>query len=554
MIFKKGTVLKKSILLFAIISLFCFINNTYTQTSDWLWAKNAGGIDTDLSVSVAVDASGNVYVAGFFQSPVITFGSYTLMNEGLGDMFLAKYDAGGNVLWAKSVGGIDNDYAHSVAVDASGNAYVTGNFYSSNITFGSYTLTNAASCDMFLAKYDANGDVLWAKSAGGTDCDYAHSVVTDVSGNAYVTGSFESPTITFDSYTLTNAGSSDMFLAKYDADGNILWAKRVGGTGSDYMLSIAVDASENAYVTGYFYSPAITFGSHTLTNTGYFDIFLAKYDAGGNVLWAKSAEGTGFDYAYSVAVDASGNAYVTGHFNGTTITFGSYTLTNEGFFDIFLAKYDAGGNVLWAKSGEGLNYDYAYFVALDASGNAYVTGTFESPVLTFDSFPLTNVGNVDIFLAKYDSGGNVRWAKSVGGAGDDYAYSIAVDASGNVEVTGFFDSPNIIFGSTTLTNTVTNGSDTFLAKLSTITGINDANHSLNISMFPNPAIDKITIDISVESDKSNLTIINTQGHEFLQQEITGSTTTIDISGLKSGVYFVKLLNDRTMKVKKFVKR
>jgi hypothetical protein len=331
--------------LYTIIMALVVSANTFAQAPNCLWAKSAGGTDVDYGRSVTTDASGNVYVMGYFYSPTITFGTTTLTNAGTtgySDMFIAKYDAAGNVLWAKSAVGIDSDRGYSVTTDASGNVYVTGSFDSPTITFGTTTLTNAGYTDIFIAKYDAAGNVLWAKSEGGTSYDEGYSVATDASGNVYVTGYFIS-SITFGTTTLSNAGEEDMFIAKYDAAGTVLWAKSEGGTSNDYFRSVSTDASGNVYVTGYFYSPTITFGTTTLTNAGGFDIFIAKYDAAGNVLWAKSAGGTDDDLGYSVTTDASGNVYVTGSFDSPTITFGTTTLTNAGSVDMFIAKYDGTG-------------------------------------------------------------------------------------------------------------------------------------------------------------------------------------------------------------------
>ena len=365
-----------------------------------LWAKSTGGTSYDKAISIAVDASGNAYLAGYFNSPTLTFGLTSLTNAGTYDLFLAKYDSNGNVLWAKKAGGTGDDYATSVAMDTSGNAYVVGWYASPTITFGSTTLTNVGYHDLFLSKYDANGNILWAKSAGGTSADRAYSVSVDALGNSYVAGFFGSPTITFGSTILTNAGIYDIFLAKYDANGNILWAKSAGGTGTDRAYSVSVDALGNSYVAGFFNSPTLTFGSTSLINMGSYDIFLTKYDANGNILWAKKAGGTSDDETFSVAVDTSGNSYVAGWFASLTITFGSNTLTNVGSSDLFLAKYDTNGNVIWAKSAGGTNYDYTYSVTVDASGNSYVAGYFKSPTITFVSPALTNAGGYDMFIVK----------------------------------------------------------------------------------------------------------------------------------------------------------
>jgi hypothetical protein len=283
---------------------------------------------------------------------------------------------------------------------------VSGYYNCGTLNIGSSTLTNAGKNDLFLAKYDANGNVLWAKSAGGKKDDEGNSITIDVSGNIYLAGWFSSPEINFGSAVLINVGSDDIFLAKYDSNGNVLWAKSVGGTFSDGAYSAAVDASGNVYIAGVFNSIILNFGSTKLVNAGSDDIFLAKYDATGNVLWAKSVGGTGDDKANSIVVDASGSIYITGYFYSPTINLGSFVLTNAGLSDLFLAKYDTHGNSLWAKSVGGINRDFSHSVTVDLLGNIYVAGEFESPTISFDSNLLTNTGRFDIFLAKLSSNRN----------------------------------------------------------------------------------------------------------------------------------------------------
>ena len=226
-----------------------------------------------------------------------------------------------------------------------------------------------------------------------------------------------------------------------------LWARNAGGSSSDYCNSIAVDVNGNSYVTGSFQGSA-TFGSTTLTTVGYDDIFVAKLDSNGNWLWARNAGGSSPDFGYGIAVDASGNSYVTGYFGGTTATFGSTTLTTNGGYDIFVAKLDSNGNWLWARNAGGGNPDFGYGIAVDASGNTYVTGYIQSTTANFGSNTLTNSGSNDIFVAKLDSNGNWVWAKNAGGTKNDYGQGIAIDANGNSYITGYFDT-SATFGSTT---------------------------------------------------------------------------------------------------------
>jgi hypothetical protein len=238
---------------------------------------------------------------------------------------------------------------------------------------------------------DSGGNFLWAKRAGGTSSDESKGIAVDSSGNAYITGEFQG-TAVFGATTLTSAGQSDTYMAKVDSGGNFLWAKRAGGTNQDYVNGIAVDSSGNAYITGHFEGIA-EFGATTLTSAGNNDTYIAKVDSGGNFLWAKSTVGVG-----GIAVDSSGNAYITGSFWNTAV-FGATTLTSAGHPDIYIAKVDSGGNFLWAKRAGGYGTDVGAGIAVDSSGNAYVTGLFEDTAV-FGATTLTSAGGTDIFIWK----------------------------------------------------------------------------------------------------------------------------------------------------------
>jgi len=366
-------------------------------------------------------------------------------------------------LCTKKAGGTYDDYGYGIAVDACGNSYITG-YFKGLATFGSTTLTSNGDYDIFVAKLDSNGNWLWAKNAGGTYDDEGYGIAVDASGNSYVTGYF-ADSATFGSITLTGYGYYDIFVAKLDSSGNWLWAKNAGGIYADSGYGIAVDASGNSYVTGYFRSgvymeDGATFGSFYLLGYGLNDIFVAKLDSSGNWLWVRNAGSSANEFGYGIAVDASGNSYVIGSF-GNYAVFGSTVLTGSGGADIFITKLDSSGYWLWAKNAGGTSDDYGNGIAVDDSGNSYVIGDFYSNA-TFGSTTLTSNGGYDIFIAKLDSSGNWLWAQNAGGTYHDYGYGIAVDASGNTYVTGGFEG-TATFGSTTLTSN--GGYDIFIAKL-----------------------------------------------------------------------------------------
>ena len=376
---------------------------------------------------------------------------------------LALFAQNEDWLWAKQAGGISGDKGYSIAVDAYGNSYITG-YFRESATFGTTTLTSSSDygSDIFVAKMDINGNWLWAKQAGGTDYHGGYGIAVDANGNSYVTGYF-SGSATFGTTTLTSSGYDDIFVAKLDSSANWLWAKQAGGTSSDIGYGIAVDAYGNSYVTGYFKSSSCSFGTITLTSSGYEDIFVAKLDINGNWLWAKQAGGTSEDGGTSIAVDANGNSYVTGSFKESA-NFGTTTLTSSGSWDIFVAKIDHNGNWLWAKQAGGTDNDGGISIAVDDNGNSYVTGGFYGSSCSFSTITLINssIEYSDIFVAKIDYNGNWLWAKQAGGTGYDAGYGIAVDTNGNSYVTGEFDG-SATFGTTTFTSS--GGSDIFVAKL-----------------------------------------------------------------------------------------
>jgi len=477
--------MKKQLLLVAVITSYAV--QTFSQSPNWLWAKSAVGAATDEGLSISTDASGNVYATGYFFSPSLTFGTTTLTNasNGTADIFLVKYDASGNVIWAKSAGGVNSDKGLSVSADASGNVLVTGPFYSPSITFGTTTLINTDnsgnSADIFVVKYDANGNVLWAKSAGGTSYEYGNSISTDANGNVLVTGYFDSPSITFGTTTLTNSGSStDIFILKYDANGNLLWAKSAGGTNLDGGYGVSTDANGNVFIAGIFLSPSINFGSTTLTNvsSGNADIFVVKYDANEMYYGQKKAGGTAYDRVTGISVDVNGNVLITGYFNSSSIAFGTTTLTNTD-----------------------------------------IMGT-----------------TPDIFIVKYDSNGNLLWAKSAGGTGGmsfDEGNAISTDVNGNVLVTGRFGSSSLTFGTTTLTNADNTGNtdDIFVVKF---------NQNGNVVWAKSIGGSNVDIGNSIAADVSGNVLVT---GPFYSPSITFGTTNLintDNTGFSSDIFVAKL--------------
>lgn len=440
-------------------------SNTVTSGSDFqvvVDAVKAGGSDFESAHSVAVDGSRNSLVTGSFQGTV-SFGSSTLTSAGSEDIFIAKYNSLSELVWVRQVGGLSTDVGYSIAVDASGNSYVTGT-YSGVITLGSTTLSGNF-FDVFIAKFSASGDVLWAKGIGSSSSfpEGGTSVKVDGSGNLYVTGSFAG-TVSFGSASLVSAGQTDVFVAKYNSNsGDVIWAKRFGGTDSDNGLSVAINGSGEIFFSGTYFG-SFTIGSTTLTSAGNFDTFFAKLSSLGDVVWVKSFSGVGDQSLNSIAVDASGNCYVTGYFSSNT-TFGSISLNASGNEDLFVARYNNSGDLIWLRGGGTIgDFTNARSIAVDGTGAVYVAGFF-GRTLTIGTKTLTSLDNSrDVFVAKYNPMGEVLWAKSGGGVESDGANSVAVDGFGTVNIVGHFRAPGTsTFGTISLANS--GSDDAFLWKV-----------------------------------------------------------------------------------------
>lgn len=520
------------------------------QTVDFQWARSASGTGLDNGEKVAVDGSGNVYVTGYFRSSTLSFGSIILTkepgNSSSSAVFLAKYDPSGNVIWAISAGGNEEDVSNGVATDANGNVCITGGFMSDSITFGATTLYNATTNlaeDVFVAKFDPDGDLLWARSGagtGGTARDVGNAIAVDGNGNVYACGYFRSQSLVFGSAVLANEGQADAFIVKYDPMGNVAWARSEAGGGGDFCTGLAADATGNVYASGRYYSNSITIGTTTLTNVNNnYDLFIAKYDTDGNPLWAKGGSSNGNDWMPSLAVDAGGNLIATGWFEAFPITFGAFTIPNSGSTDIFIVKYDPNGEELWAIGAGEAFAEESRSIAIDGSGNIYVTGRFGTAI-TLGSITLNSSLPGNVFIAKYDPDGNAVWALGTGGIDEEGGSGIAVGGNDDVYITGSFDSPSLSFNLDTLLNS--GPDDVFIAKLgSVITGVEQNRSQDGIRINPNPLADRTTVRTHSALSNATITIVDDLGRTMkVIRNVNGSEISISLGDLPVGTHVLQI--------------
>ncbi len=424
---------------------------------DFAWAVQAGGKGHDKTRCIAVDTAGNVFLAGEFVG-VSQFGAHTLTSAGDMDFFLAKCSPDGKFLWARSAGGSGIDRGYGVATDAAGNCYVTGHHQSTNATFSGVAVPNAGDYDIFIAKYDPDGKLLWVRTAGGKGYDYGHGIAVDSGNHVLMTGALVGDGA-FGDLKVTAAGGAHVFCARYDSAGKLLWVRTAEGNARGSGHGITVDAAGNAYVGG-MTGGAGTLGGVALTNAAGRDIFLAKFTPDGKVAWLSEGHGSTNAMIHELTCDRAGNVWAAGMFKGA-LKLADRTVTSHGDSDLLLTHFDPTGKRLWTRTGGGPRVDYGLGVATDGAGNSFLTGEFTDTAEIAGS-PLTSSGSTEIYVAKFDRAGTLRWLTQGGGDKGDNAYTIVADARGNLYLSGNI-SGTAKFGPHTVTSA--GGNDVYLAKL-----------------------------------------------------------------------------------------
>jgi hypothetical protein len=549
----------KNLAFFLIVFVVLAFNvlNARAQVPTWEWASCAIGNGEGLNI--ARDLDGNVYLTGFY-SDTISFGSHVLIDSNAnGKLFIAKYDSLGNVIWARTAGGTGGVVGNCITTDLTGNIYVAGYFAAGSVSFDSFTINSAGGYDVCLVKYDSSGNALWARSAGGSSGDFCYGVSVDNQGNAYITGTYNGAPMTIGSYTLTNTGNADIFIAKYDSSGNVVWAKNSVGSVADWVYNSTTDAVGNTYLVGYFNSPTLSFDTITLTLNSNTNGFIAKYDSSGNAMWAKNP--TGYSTGRAVAVDSSGNYYFAGTYGLSSVQFDNDTLFNTGQANIFLVKYDSLGNVKWAKTSIDTSSCVVYNLAVDREGTPAIIGRIVTSPITFDTITLQlPTGSADpSFIVKFDSSGNAVFGFALSSGADDQN-AIAITTTNSIYVGGDFEVNPFIVGGDTLTHT--SGETPFVAKLGYkfTEDVEEANVKSETLVYPNPSstgLFNISVNHAYGLAGTEAAILKTEVYNYIGEKVlergfgaSGTSRTsvaasateaeIDLRAAACGIYFVQV--------------
>jgi PKD repeat protein len=470
------SVIKKSVFyLFLLISSQCF-----GQT--FKWAFKTGGTSDDLGKGIALDAAGNFYCIGKYNGTT-SFDSLgtavTLTSAGSYDMYLVKYNCKRELQWKVSIGSSVNDggiYIYAgIGLDASNNIYITSSFSGTctwNSTTGSGITKTAGSSTLtnpYIAKYDNNGVAQWVQTVNSTLRGEGINVKVDPSGYVYATGSFSGSstfsTTTGTPVTLNASGSTDLYLARYTSDGDLKWVSKGGGPGEDLGTDISFDRDGNIFVSGAVACCGafnVTFGGTTsFTGSGVWDAIVAKCDStNGNWVWLNHASSSGADGGAAVIVDSVGDVYLLGGYNNnctwsTTIGTAVGPRSSAGGIDIYMAKYDNDGELMYVATAGGTGNDDVGAATLSDSGYIFITGYFNDTVIFGTGQAADTVisaGLRDIYIVKYDGDSLLQWAQRAGGSLDDESGDIVTDQNDDFLLSGAF-SNTLSFGKYTLTTT-----------------------------------------------------------------------------------------------------
>ena len=476
---------------FAATLLVALVSPTLAAQT-WQSVAAIGGAGSEGAGGLALDAAGNAYLSGTFTGSV-TLGGTTLTSAGAQDVVVAKVDPAGAVVWALRVGGTGFDFAGDVTLDAAGNVYASGAFRR-DADFGSITLTADAAgfTDAFLMKLSPTGTVLWASRAGGPIGDGASGIVTGSAGAVYLAGTF-AETADFGTAALTSAGGTDVFVAALDAaTGAFMWAERAGGTGFD-SGTVAAGPSGDLYVTGAF-QETVAFGTTTLTSGGGSDAYVARFAPSTRAFaWATRVGGPSDAFSSQTTLLPSGDAVVAGFFNGTA-DFGTTMLTSAGDRDLFVMRVGAAdGAIGWAQRGGGPGFDYGLAIAPLAGGDVAVSGVF-SETAVFGGTTLSSPGGGNLFLLRLASDGAPRWAVQTTNTGGATGNALAASGPEALVVAGVFQATSN-FGPLSVTSV--GGRDLFVARLNAMGVAAEADPSreagVALAAAPSPAASGHTV-------------------------------------------------------------
>jgi hypothetical protein len=461
------------------------------------------------------------------------------------------------LIWAKQIGGVADQVGTTIAVDAAGNIFCAG-YFAGTADFdpgpGVFNLVNPSNSvtDVFICKLDANGNFGWAKQIVCTGDDKCSDLSLDATGNLYITGYFTG-TADFDpgpgTATLVSV-ANDIFICKFDGNGNFSWAKQLGGPENDSGGKVLISPGGTIYCVGGFkgsadFDPGP--GVFTLVSDGDIDGYICQLNSLGDLIWAKQIRGTGKDVCRTIKLDGAGNIYVGGSFTGTTdfdpSAAGIFNYTSFGLEDAFICKLTPTGDFTWVKQFGSIGFEIVYDVVLSSTGYVTTCGIFSSTV-DFDPGPgvfnLTAPTNYHSFISTLDGNGNFASAVQLSGNTISVPVAIHYDplSSINFYVGGSFENTVDFDPGPGMANLTAIGIDGFILKLANVvTAVNPDPSVPTIKVYPNPANSVLTVELK---GKFDYTVFDNNGKAILMKRGLYDKITIQIVRLPKGTYILEI--------------
>lgn len=425
--------------------LFLIGKPLYAQFPNLQWSRIFGGSGQNTTYDVKIARQNHALACGVYSAPM-NLGTGILPNEGAFDGYLARFDENGQTLWAKRLSGSGDEYIESITEDRQGNVLFAGR-YGSAASLDGTNLPFTNGSEGFLAKMDANGNLLWVQTAANAGNMTWHRIVADSSGNVVVFGQFTEG-LSLGSQTFTGNAFDDLVLAKYSPAGDLLWARSWSATlrANAYGLAVGPD---NQLALSADFQGTLTFGNNGHTSQGLNDGLVMLVDSSGNPVWSQSAGSAGVDNPFCVEADAQGNIFLAGSFSGT-INLGAFDMVSNGLWDVFVLKLSPIGTPVWASTFGGPNNDRCNAVRLGPHGDVYLHGWYQDS-LTVGNQQIRALGLFDAFLARVDSNGSSLQFLSFGSTNQDVGAGMDVDAQGHVLMGGGFFGSSFAFGNQSFT-------------------------------------------------------------------------------------------------------
>ncbi len=550
-------------LLKAVFATVLFFVWTTTFPQSWNWANGAGNMGPDYISSTTIDNSNNFYAGmtawGGISGLSVVFNSNTFIINGSSDFFIVKYSNTGEELWIKQFGGSfdpnmqedEFDAISKLYFDPISNCILAFGSFVGTCDFGSISIssTNYDDQDVFIAKFDLEGNCLWAKRAGSSSMDRPNFMTVDIEGNVYMCALFPYGG-NFGTIQVQNGGH----LAKYDPEGNVLWVKKIfSNPGPGFSFPLFFNNSKiinnSLYIHGYNTASQFTVDTITMSVPDYSGQLIAKFDLMGNIQWLRCIGGPNANGSIvELGVDLQQNFYFSGYFAGEYATFGSDTIHSIGTKEMYVAKYNEMGDKIWISQANANQTAKGTGVCIGNDGFLYVTGGFNG-TMNFGSFALNSISTNDLYILKMDQEGNfIGGDNTNGGTG----YYIQQDLNGFLNICGILKY-TANFGSITLTEQGEGGwGDMFVAQHTPITvGVTElkSNHSNDLFIYANPTTGICNVSIPEElQNEENLTLLvyDNTGKLIMQQEIgmLEEKISMNLEAQAKGIYQAVLTNGK----------